>query len=275
MEIITSRTNEKIRLIRLLQEQRKIRERERLFVVEGTRLVEEAALEGTKARMILHDGTLGPRDRSAVNRLAAAGGEVLEAAPEILRACSDTAAPAGLLAVLEWPELPPVEPLEWVVIADGIANPGNLGSLLRAADAFGVQMVIMAPGCVDAFNPKVVRGGMGAHLRLPMRMLDWRGIGALLGGFHVWLAEAREGQTVETVDWSGRTALILGGEAAGPGDSARALAAGSVHIPMRGKVESLNAAVAGGILLYEISRQRISSTKPAPAGVGRGTRRKI
>jgi TrmH family RNA methyltransferase len=261
VEIIKSRANEKIRLVRLLQEQRKIREREKLFVVEGTRLVEEAAAAGTRARLILHDGHLGPRERSAVNRLAAAGGEALEADPEVLRSCSDTTTPAGLLAVLEWPELPLPEPLEWVVIADGISNPGNLGSLLRAADAFGVQAAILAPGSVDAFNPKVVRGGMGAHLRLPIRMLDWRGIGELLKGFQIWLAEAREGRSIEEVDWSGRAALILGGEAAGPGDRARSLAAGSVQIPMQGKVESLNAAVAGGILLYEVSRQKNSSMK--------------
>jgi TrmH family RNA methyltransferase len=241
VEIITSKANGKIRLIRQLQEQRKIRERERLFVAEGARLVEEAAAAGIRARTILHDGRLG---------------EVLEASTEILRLCSDTAAPAGLLAVLECPELQLPDPLEWVVIADGVSNPGNLGSLLRAADAFGVQAAVLAPGCVDAFNPKVVRGGMGAHFRLPVRALDWRAIGGLLKGFRILLAEAREGRPVEETDWSGRAALIIGGEAAGPGDQARALAAGSVHIPMRGKVESLNAAVAGGILLYEISRLR-------------------
>jgi TrmH family RNA methyltransferase len=259
--VIASKSNDKIRLIRQLQDQRKAREREKLFVVEGTRLVEEAAAAGARARLILHDGRLGPRERSAVNRLAAGGGEALEAAPEVLRACSDTAAPAGLLAVLEQPELPLPSPLEWVVVADGISNPGNLGSLLRCADAFGVQALLLAPGSVDAFNPKVVRGGMGTHFRLPLRMLDWRAIGELLAGFRVRLAEARAGKPAEEADWSGRSALILGGEAAGPGDSARALAAGSVHIPMRGKIESLNAAVAGGILLYEISRQRNAATK--------------
>jgi TrmH family RNA methyltransferase len=259
--VITSRANEKVRLVRRLQEQRKTRERERLFVAEGTRLVEEAAAAAVKARMILHDGRLGPRERSAVNRLASAGAEVLEVSPEILRFCSDTAAPPGLLAVLEWPEIPPDEPLEWTVVADGISNPGNLGSLLRAADAFCVQLVALAPGCVDAFNPKVVRGGMGAHMRLPIRTLDWNGIGALLADFRVHLAEAREGKPIEEIDWSGRTALILGGEAAGPGERARSLAEGSVHIPMRGKVESLNAAVAGGILMYEISRLKSSAPK--------------
>ncbi|MBN1440642.1 MAG: RNA methyltransferase [Anaerolineales bacterium] len=255
MEIITSKANEKVRLIRRLQDQRKIREREKLFVAEGTRLVEEAAAAGARARMILHDGHLGPRERSALNRLASAGGEAFETTPEVLRACSDTAAPSGLLAVLEWPEPPLPDVLEWVLVADGISNPGNLGSLLRAADAFGVQAALLAPGSVDAFNPKVVRGGMGAHLRLPIRMLDWDAIAALLKGFRIWLAEAREGLPPEQADWSGRTALVLGGEAAGPGEKARALATGSVRIPMRGKAESLNAAVAGGILMYEISRQ--------------------
>ncbi len=237
MEIITSKTNEKVRLVRSLQEQRKARERERLYVVEGSRLVEEAAAEGARARLLLHDGRLGARERSAVNRLASAGGEVLETSAEVLRSCSDTATPAGLLAVLEWPELALPQPIEWVVVADGISNPGNLGSLMRAAEAFGVQALILAPGSVDAFNPKVVRGGMGAHLRLPLRMMDWKQIHALLEGFHIWLAEAREGKPVETTDWGGSSALILGGEAAGPGENARALAEGSVHIPMRGKIE--------------------------------------
>lgn len=260
MEIITSKTNEKVRLVRALQEQRKAREREKLYVMEGARLVEEAAAAGARARFILHDGHLGARERSAVNRLASAGGELLETTEDVLRSCSDTATPAGLLAVLEWPELALPAPLEWVVIADGISNPGNLGSLMRAAEAFGVQALILASGSVDAFNPKVVRGGMGAHLRLPVRMLDWKEIRGLLAGFRIWLAEAREGGAVDTTDWSGPTALILGGEASGPGEAARALATGTVNIPMRGKIESLNAAVAGGILLYEISRQRNSST---------------
>jgi TrmH family RNA methyltransferase len=256
VEIIVSKTNEKIRLVRSLQDQRKAREREKLYVVEGARLVEEAAASGAKARYLLHDGHLGPRERSAVNRLASGGGEVLETTAEVLRVCSDTTSPQGLLAVLEWPELPLPRPLERVVIADGISNPGNLGSLLRASEAFGIQALILAPGSVDAFNPKVVRGGMGVHLRLPIRMLDWKEIRSLLAGFRIWLAEAREGKPVEDVDWTGPAALILGGEAAGPGEPARALADGSVHIPMQGKIESLNAAVAGGILLYEIARIR-------------------
>jgi TrmH family RNA methyltransferase len=202
VEVITSKSNPRVRLIRRLLDQRKIREREKLFVVEGARLVEEAAAAGARARTILHDGRLGPREHSAVNRLASAGGEVLEVSADVLRSCSDTVSPAGLIAVLEWMELPLPETPDWILVADGISNPGNLGSLLRAADAFGVPAVVLAPGCVDAYNPKVVRGGMGAHFRLPVRSLDWPAIGAMLRGFRVWLAEAREGRPAEDADWS-------------------------------------------------------------------------
>jgi TrmH family RNA methyltransferase len=259
MEVISSKSNEKIRLVRALQEQRKARERERLFVVEGSRMVAEAAAAGVRARLILHDGRLGPHERSAVNRLASAGAEVAETTPEILKSCSDTTTPPGLLAVLAWPDIRPTAPLEAVLVVDGVANPGNLGSLLRCAEAFGIQLVLLAPGCVDAFNPKVVRGAMGAHLRLPVRAFTWKEIAGELAGFRVFLAQAREGRRADQVDWSGPVAVILGGEAAGPGEHARALAAGSIHIPMRGKAESLNAAVAGGIILCEMMRRKWAS----------------
>ena len=194
--------------------------------------MEEAAFLPAKIRWILHDGRLNTGERSAVNRLAAAGAEVLEVTPDVLRACSDTTTPPGLMAVLEWPDLPMPAPLAWAVVADGISNPGNLGSLLRAAEAFAVQALLLAPGCVDPFNPKVVRGAMGAHLRLPIWVMDWREINKVLQGFRIYLAEAREGQPVDRIDWNGPVALVLGGEAAGPGEQARSLAIGSVHIPI-------------------------------------------
>jgi TrmH family RNA methyltransferase len=260
--MIESKSNAKIRLIRELQQQRKARERERLFVAEGVRLVEEAAAAGVRARLILHDGHLGPRERSALNRLASAGAETAEVSAELLASCSDTAAPQGILAVLEQPHVVPPAPLAFAIVADSITNPGNLGSLLRAADAFGIQLVLLAPGCVDAFNPKVVRGAMGAHFRLPIRTQTWKEIAATLAGFRVYLAQAREGRSADEADWTPPAAVILGGEAALPGDSARAIATGAVHIPMQGGAESLNAAVAGGILLYEMTRGRRSAPRP-------------
>jgi RNA methyltransferase, TrmH family len=254
--MITSKSNETIRLVRALQSQRKTRERERLFVAEGIRLVEEALESSSAVRWVLHSGRLGPRERSVVNRLARAGAAVEEVDPPLLYACSDTVTPQDVLAVVAWPELPLPDPLEWTLVADGISNPGNLGSLLRAAEAFGVQAALLAPGCVDAFNPKVVRGAMGALLRLPLREAGWQEMEGWLAGVRVLAAAAREGAPAAQADWSGRVALVLGGEASGVGPQARALAAGFVHIPMRRDSESLNAAVAGGILMYEAARSR-------------------
>jgi RNA methyltransferase, TrmH family len=127
---------------------------------------------------------------------------------------------------------------------------------VRAAEAFGAQAVLLAPGCVDAFNPKVVRGAMGAHLRLPLREATWPQITEWLAGARLLVAAAREGAPVGKADWSGRVALVLGGEAVGASQQARAMAAGLVHIPMKGDTESLSAAVAGSILLYETARLR-------------------
>jgi TrmH family RNA methyltransferase len=254
--MIESKANPKIRLIRELQRQRKVRERERLFVIEGVRLVEEAASAGVPARLVLHDGRLGPRERSALNRLASAGAEIAEVRPEILESCSDTASPQKILAVVQQPEIAPSGTADYAVVADAVSNPGNLGSLLRAADAFGIRLALLAPGCVDAFNPKVVRGAMGAHFRMTIRARTWKEIAADLAGSRILLAQAREGKPAHEADWTPPVALIVGGEAAGPGDQGRAVAVGSVHIPMCGGTESLNAAVAGGILLYEMTRGR-------------------
>ncbi len=255
MEVIASKTNEKIRLVRALQEQRKARERERLFVVEGARMVEEAALVGARVRLILHEGRLGPRERSAVNRLASAGAAVAEVAPEILRVCSDTAAPQGLLAVVEQPDLAPPAPLRFALVADGITNPGNLGSLLRAAEAFGVELVLLAPGCVDAFNPKVVRGAMGAHFHVPILEAAWAAIADRVKGMNVYLAAADGELTYTATNWTQPSALIVGSEASGASKEAMQLATKRVSIPMPGRAESLNAAVAASIIIFESVRQ--------------------
>jgi len=256
LAILTSKSNKTIQLVRALQTQQKAREREKLFVMEGVRLAEEALEASGSVRLVLHTGRLGPRDRSIINRLARAGATVEEVDPDIWQTCSDTVSPQNVMVVVEQPALVIPDPLEWALVVDGVTNPGNLGTLLRSAEAFGVQTVYLASGSVDAFNPKVVRGAMGAHLRLPMYAMGWADISKRLTGFKILVAEAREGSAAAHIDWSGQAALILGGEAAGAGGEARALATGFVHIPMRGKTESLSAAVAGSILLYEAARSR-------------------
>jgi TrmH family RNA methyltransferase len=143
-----------------------------------------------------------------------------------------------------------------ILILDCLRDPGNLGTILRSAEAAGVGQVILAPGTVDPYNPKVVRGGMGAHLRLPVLSLPWPAIAKVVAGRAIWLADAAADLAYDAVDWTVPSALLVGGEASGPGEQARALATGEVGIPMAGGTESLNAAMAATVILFEAARQQ-------------------
>ena len=156
----------------------------------------------------------------------------------------------------------PINPLplpiqkDLVLIADEIRDPGNLGTLMRSSLAAGVDMFLLSPGSVDLYSPKVIRSGMGAHFRLPAITASWEEILKLTSGLVLYLADMNQGKSCWETDLTGPVGIILGGEAHGPGENARELANHSVHIPMNTHSESLNAAAAGAILLFEIRRQR-------------------
>jgi RNA methyltransferase, TrmH family len=257
--MITSPSNPTLKLIRALQSQRKAREKERLFVIEGVRLVEEAIRTKAAVRLALHTEDLDPRGCAALNQLARLGAELHEVTPKVLAAASDTQTPQGLLAVVPFPHFATRSGhLSFVIILDRLSDPGNLGTILRTADAAGVDAAFLAPGTVDAYNPKVVRAAMGAHFHLPMTHIEWDELRVPLSGLTVWLAEAHNGEPYSHVDWRQPSALIVGSEAEGPSDAARRFTPQRVHIPMPGLAESLNAAVAAGVLLFEAARQRRS-----------------
>lgn len=252
--MITSRANPQVKYVRRLMSDRRYRAAERAFVVEGTRWLRDLAAAGIVPRALFAtDAWLSSNEgRALVARLGAA----VPVTEEIMAAMSDTESPPGALAVVDhnpapWPAAP-----TFLLILDAVSNPGNLGAILRAASAAGAQGVLLGPGSVDATNPKVVRGSMGAVLRLPVRAADWPEIAELAAGLDVWLAAARDGVAYTAVDWRRPAALLIGGEAHGAGAAAERLATGRVTIPMRDATESLNAAVAAGILLFEVARQR-------------------
>jgi TrmH family RNA methyltransferase len=175
-----------------------------------------------------------------------------------MRHASDTQAPQGVLVVLDQPSLPlPLTP-SFVLIADGIRDPGNLGSMLRSAAAAGVDAVLMPTGGVDAYAPKVVRAAMGAHFRLPLAVLPWDEIIGYVrdSKLKIYLADSSAGRAYTQCDLRARLAIIVGGEAEGAGEAARLLAGERLHIPMAGGVESLNAAAATAVLLFEVNHQR-------------------
>jgi TrmH family RNA methyltransferase len=254
--MITSVQNHKIQLVRCLLGRSKDRRQENAFVIEGVRLVEEALAAGWTFRFVLYSQALSERGRGVLEELRRVGVEVEEAAEHLLASNAGTETTQGLLAVLEHQSLPVPEKLDLVLILDQMRDPGNLGSLLRSAAAAGVQAVFLTPGSADAFAPKVVRSGMGAHFHLPIQMMDWEKIHERLAGLKLVLAEMNAPLSCWKADLRSGLALVIGGEAEGASQAARMYASEHVQIPMATGSESLNAAVAGAILLFEIKRQR-------------------
>jgi len=258
--MITSIANEKVRYVRSLH-RRPVRRRENRFIIEGLRLIEEMNEAGQEPAFVFCTEAFStrPRGRALLEVLRASGREVLTVSDQVMRAMADTKTPQGILAVVAFPEPAPYEsPL--ILVLDRVRDPGNLGTILRSAEAAGVGAVITIKGTVDVFSPKVVRGGMGAHFRLPiLHDRKWEEIEGELRGRQLLLADPGGELPYYEVDWTQPTALIVGGEAHGPGRKARELAASAVTIPMRGGAESLNVAVATSIILFEAARQRTRS----------------
>jgi TrmH family RNA methyltransferase len=256
--MITSPQNPKLKLVRALQGRPKERREEGAFLAEGVRLVEEALKANWPIRFVLYSDGLSTRGQELVEKLKSTGFEVEDVAGDLLQAASETETSQGIMAVLELAILPLPDFLNFILIPDQIRDPGNLGTLIRTAAAAGVQAVLLPSETADAFAPKVVRAGMGAHFRLPIHTLDWDEIEQVCkqASLQVFLADMA-GRSCWETDLRGPLALILGGEAEGASQQARELAHASVRIPMPGEAESLNASVAGAILMFEVVRQRI------------------
>lgn len=255
--MITSTHNPKIQLVRALMGRPKERCEQRAFVVEGVRLVEEALAAGWSFRFALYAPELTPRGHELVDKLSAAGVDLEPVSENLMQTISETETSQGILAVLSLTNLPIPNLPTFILIPDQIRDPGNLGTLLRTAVAAGVQAAFIPPETTDAFAPKVVRAGMGAHFRLPIHSLTWdeiRRIGES-ANLTLYLADTAGLPCWET-DFRAPLALIVGGEAEGASQEARKLANRQVRIPMPGGAESLNAAIAGAILIFEIVRQR-------------------
>ncbi len=260
--MISSASNPKLRHIRSLA-RAAARAREGRFVIEGMRLVEDALDAGVAPALAVVSAAWGESERAAalLARLGDRSVPVFTVAPAVFAGLAGTESPQGILAVVPKSETPLPARLDLVVVVDGMRDPGNLGTLLRTAAAAAVDGVLLAPGTVDATNPKVVRAAMGAHFRMPIAARDWAGIAETLragspGGVPAWLADAGGEHDYARVDWALPAAVVIAGEAHGPSDAARALAAATVRIPMPGGVESLNAATAAAVILFEALRQR-------------------
>lgn len=241
---------------------RKVREEAGLLVAEGVRVVEELLAAGIPIRLAALSPELGDTERGRA-LAAELGGrpEAREVSAAQLAALSDTRTSQGVLVVAEAParrlEVLQVAAGGTVLVADGVQDPGNLGTLARSAAAFACDALVCLPGTVDPWNPKAVRASAGALFRVPVAMATLEEALAWLGAAGITLLGAdAAGEPVEAAGRPERVALAVGNEGAGLTEAVRAACDGLVAVPMAGGTESLNVAVATGILLYELTRGR-------------------
>lgn len=232
-----------------------------MFVAEGIRVVEELARSGLRVRGVLisPQGLASDRAVAAASALRAKRVEVVEVAEHEFESAAETESPQGILAIADVPErqaadLKLIEQARLLVL-DGVQDPGNVGTLLRTAAALDVSATLALPGTVDLWNAKVVRSAMGAHFHHPALTCTWGELEALRReqAVALWAADAG-GQPVEEGTRPSRVALIVGNEGAGISGAARERADRLVALPISPAVESLNVAVAAGILLYALRR---------------------
>ena len=250
MEQITSRSNPLVGQIRKLNTARSARREQGLFVCDGPKLLEEALRAGAVLTAVVHDGSRPCPVPDGVREV--------QVPADLLKSLSTTETPQWILFLCRQPglTLPETLPGSRFLVLDGVQDPGNVGTIWRTADAFGADGLILLPGCADPFSPKTVRATMGACFRLPVWESDLAGLTRALERTDLPLyATALRADTddVRRADL-GRCAVVIGSEGRGVSQAVLDACAGTLKIPMRQRCESLNAAVAASVVLWEMAR---------------------
>ena len=237
MDAIRSTQNKRVRYVKSLQTKARLRRGDGKLVLEGDRLIADALKSGASPELALY--SLENADYHVIARLQDTRCDLLPVSSEVLSFASDTQQPPGILAVFAIPKPRIPQPTARALILDAIREPGNLGTVLRTAAAADVQLVILAPGCVDPYNSKVLRAGMGAHFRIPVVEATWAEIENFCRDLTVIASSADAVLEYTDVDWRSEWALILGNEAHGISRQARRAAQEIISIPIAGAAESL------------------------------------
>lgn len=291
--MITSTSNQKVKELIRLKEKSRIREEEKLFLAEGPRMAEEIPMEWIDCLYVSESYEKKCGEQTAAYKKAGVRTETLS--DEVFARVSDTKTPQGVLAAVHMPEYSfadilgvkkaaahthvqrafmqdPFEGhfaardgaagrarLPLVLVLDNLQDPGNMGTVFRSAEAAGASGILMSKDCVDVYNPKVIRSTMGAIFRLPFyRAEDLPGavMGLKDGGLRVYAAHLEGRRTYDGEDYRRGCAFLIGNEGNGLRQEVAECADCRIRIPMEGCTESLNAAVAASILLFEAARQR-------------------
>lgn len=250
MELITSRSNPLAGHIRKLNASRAYRREQGEFVCDGPKLLAEALKWGAEVSTVVY--AVGEE------HAAVPGAREVEVPAELLKSISSTETPQGVLFLckLPAPSLPDKLSGGRYLVLDGVQDPGNVGTIWRTADAFGAEGLVLLPGCADPFSPKTVRATMGACFRLPVWEAERGDLARALEGAELPLyATALREDTVDVraADLS-RCAVVIGSEGRGVSDETLNLCQKTLKIPMEGRCESLNAAVAAAVVLWEMAR---------------------
>lgn len=243
MEAIRSRQNELVRRFVALGGDPKARQEAGEYLCAGTTLLGEAVSSGAEVTCVL-----------ATEELP--GLPVRLVTPEILRAVSPLQNSPGPVFTVKMRPLPPAGELKRAIVLENVQDPGNVGTVLRTAGAFGMDVVALCGACADPYNPKTVRASMGAVFRQSVVRTDLAGLGDALGGLPLYgAALAPGGLDVRELPTDRPLAVAVGNEGKGLTAELLALCTGTVRIPMTPRTESLNAAVAAAVVMWEMSRK--------------------
>ena len=257
MQVITSKDNEMVKQIRKLKE-KKYRDETGCFIVEGIKLVKEALQEKMKIQTIViceecvQDGTLS---QNLLYEIAKQN--CIYVSAKIFGLLTDVTNPQGILAVVYKPVLKEQKENkkeEMLIALDGIQDPGNLGTILRTLDSAGMHQILLSKDTVDPYNPKVVRSTMGGIYRIQIKQVENLVEEYQKGGYKVSVTSLQAEKNIYQADYH-KKIIVIGNEANGVSKEVAELADEKIKIPMLGKAESLNAAVATSMIVYEYVRR--------------------
>nr|WP_294679279.1 RNA methyltransferase [uncultured Blautia sp.] len=256
--MITSASNARVKNVIQLNQKAKVRREQGLFVAEGKKMFLEAPADWISEVYVSQSLSA---DKEIMERAEKFFCEIVK--DSVFRQMCDTKTPQGILTVLKLPVWTEEDVLggdaPLVMVLEDLQDPGNAGTILRTGEGAGVKGVLLTKTCVDITNPKVIRSTMGSIYRIPFLYVeDVVSLKKKLAdrGIRTFAAHLKGENSYDREDYRGGTAFFIGNEGRGLTDSAAETADCLIRIPMCGKVESLNAAMAAGILMYEASRQR-------------------
>ncbi|MBQ7990707.1 MAG: RNA methyltransferase [Oscillospiraceae bacterium] len=254
---ITSADNDRIKLYRRLYLDKRYRRKEGLFVLEGARLVSDAA-GVINFHSVFFTEDARKRYNAAYEKISAHS-RICVISDDIADTISGTDNPQGVYAILRSPEEKPISDIvkdtHKAIILDNIQDPGNMGTMLRTADACGIDLVVLCE-CCDELSPKVVRSAMGSIMRVRISHSSFEDAVSSLKevGYRIYAAVIGDGLHLGEFDFAQKSAVIIGNEGNGIPEKHAKLADDPMTIKMHGTVNSLNAAMAAGIIMWELSR---------------------